>query len=742
MKKADWADHLADSATPSDDFTWSDGSNFGLDGFQFDQTMNEGVLDGARLPTVHGLSELPDGLFGGSDEPMEIDGQDYETGNIDLSAMLSEEEGARPMTARQREAAALADLNWLDPTVDQDPARLPKERRPGSGSTNVIPELEEAWGVERRTDGLRLLPNRDLEVAQYEESIAGQKPALPGVEGRTAQLTADALRRALRRATYGDPLADIKAELHQTLGLDSPRALRACQAVEADYGLAGTVFLRANAFPGLKNGQWTRMLKRVARTARYIITEDSSLGPKMGLRAVREIDWAKAAAHYLPKLRMAGYKVASAPDPKERLRQAFLRGPEKRKAAEEHKPVEVQAADTITVLEAQRQFQAAEKPERQVVTVDHTAANRKVVLAKVARYVQANLLTRKDALRLGESQAHPDAIAKAAALLVQAGRQVQGTYDGTGTQVARPVEASREEAWKVLAGAEKQATVEARKLEAANVEKAKTSIARMAKAGSLTKKEALYAVQNGKTAAEMMSLATTIVQQAGESRKPNMRAVEAREFTGPVFDRAQHSTPEVRPLPVHERSMLAAARTSGIKLAEFRHLATWLRQAMSDGLMGADLDNVIRLRFASPLRKAAKDMVRQLRAEHEGLSGVFYVDAEAYSSKAGCEAGAQKHRANQVQYVMAMDRCDSCSFKNAHTTCTKYNKPLIVGLPKSARAMQASNIKSADAPDYENTAALFNPGEFNLTNSLDSIELDNFADNETLGEVFFGGMEV
>ena len=53
----------SESMLPTDT-TPSLGSNYGLDGFEFYDEMNEGVLDGARLPETRGLSALPGNLVG------------------------------------------------------------------------------------------------------------------------------------------------------------------------------------------------------------------------------------------------------------------------------------------------------------------------------------------------------------------------------------------------------------------------------------------------------------------------------------------------------------------------------------------------------------------------------------------------------------------------------------------------------------------------------------------------------
>jgi hypothetical protein len=193
-----------------------------------------------------------------------------------------------------------------------------------------------------------------------------------------------------------------------------------------------------------------------------------------------------------------------------------------------------------------------------------------------------------------------------------------------------------------------------------------------------------------------------------------------------------------------EKAMHAAAKTSGIKVAEFQLLATWLRRQMSEGMAGNDLTSLMGLRFASPLRKAGAEMVKALRAEHEGLAGHLYVDAAAYASKTGttgCEKAASTHRANTIRYVKAMERCAGCALANANGVCTKYGKELLVNLPKNAAAFQQKMIRQADAPDQEITAALFNPKEFDL-NAQTEIDLDDPNVTEDIGDVLFGGLHL
>ena len=189
-------------------------------------------------------------------------------------------------------------------------------------------------------------------------------------------------------------------------------------------------------------------------------------------------------------------------------------------------------------------------------------------------------------------------------------------------------------------------------------------------------------------------------------------------------------------------------RYGGETHKQAQQLFTWIRRQMSEGVMGKELDQLVRLRFAKDLRTAAKSDLVQIRRKHEGLSGTLYVDAEAYASKtgaSGCDAGALRHRANAVPTVLAMPRCSSCVFKNADNVCQKYNKPLVDSAPVADPAKyQKEQLRLANASDAEITASLFsNPSlEFGLHNDLlDEVDLWAAPETEKLAAFTFGGME-
>lgn len=740
-----WADHLGASDLPADEFTWTEGSNYGLDGFSFDQTLGEGLknhgdqskMSGPITPAqTSGMSELPDGFVSKeSNGEFDDDWGDIalydEQDGLNLDVMLSEEEGALPMSAKVKQAASLVDLSWLDPTQEQDPARLPKELRPDQPPLNSSIELEEAWGVNRRTDGLNLVPNRDKAIADYEKSIESGLPATPGVE-KNAHDVAWHIKKAVRMSHYGEQMGVIANYLYANL--DAEAADRAVGVIAADHGVAGRVFVRASAFPGLKNGKWVQELRRIARTARYVITDNPLIATKLGMEMVSEVPWKKALAHYQPLLKAAGYRIASTGDAKKTLQLAFLTGPKVVAREVEAKPVDVRPADRVTAAEAKAALKAAPIQAQVVVARDDTAKARQAALVVVAKAVKAGLISSADALRLRDSSASPEAIRKAAEGLARA-NQVQKTvvYGGEGTRVTEHRQA-RDQALAKLAQAELQAT---------QMKRAQAHVQKMATAGQLTVAEAKRALQE--TTPEMvLKVATAFANASGTRQETPKAAKAAKEYSGPQYEAAPMERRAAREMPASEKAMHLAAKTSGIKVAEFQLLATWLRRQMSEGMAGNDLTALLQLRFASPLRTAGADMIKALRAEHEGLAGHLYVDAAAYASKTGttgCEKAAATHRANTIKYVKAMDRCAGCALANANGVCTKYGKQLLATLPKNAKEFQARMIHQANAPDQEVTAALFNPQEFGLMAAL-GVEVDEPAVTEDIGDVLFDGLHL
>ena len=630
----DWTDFLGTSEMPADEMTFTDGSNYGLDGFQFDTPENEGVLDAARLPEISGLSGLPDGFVQAAVPGLDINEvvDDPDSG-FNLREMLSAEEGGPLLSEGQQKEASLADLDWLDPTQSQDPDRLPKDLVPDKPPLNSVPELEEAWGANRRTDGLHLVPNKDLEAVRYEESLqAGPHSELPGNKA------AEAFRRAVRLAHYGVPMQDIKRDLVAQLGHGASRLRKAVAQLESEWGLLGKVFVRASAFPGLRNGKWAKELKRTARTARYVVTNDEAVAVKLSKEMVAEVPWKEALAYYRPRLKAAGFKVAAKGNSRVVLQRALVGGVRFQRPAPAPKPEGVVLAKAPDVPSSDKPIQSS---EQQAV-----ARKMKAALSRVARWVKAGKLSQVDAMRLFEQSktggVSPEGLLKTAADLATTAPEAS-TYEGTGTQVTR---------------------------------------------------------------------------------------------------QAQDSNRNWLPLDTEMQRVVAAASSSGVRAGEVLGLLRWARMQMSEGLAGKELDALLGARFSQPLLAASAELLGEAREAHEGLAGRLYVDAAAYASSAGtsgCEKGALRHRANALKHILAMERCAACT-SNSDGMCQKYNKRLADAAPvDNPKAFQKEALKLADAPDSAQTAALFDPSEYQLdSDPLSTVELDPDLPAQTLAEVLFG----
>jgi len=119
-----WADELLKieksgaSGMPADEFTFTDGSNGGLDGFYFDLEMNEGVEQAARLPEAKGLSGLPDGIVTTAEDSLGFAAlMNSDNGPVLDDIILDDEDGFNEndiLIGDMDEETKLATLNNLD----------------------------------------------------------------------------------------------------------------------------------------------------------------------------------------------------------------------------------------------------------------------------------------------------------------------------------------------------------------------------------------------------------------------------------------------------------------------------------------------------------------------------------------------------------------------------------------------------------------------------------------------------
>jgi hypothetical protein len=312
------------SRTPDGGYMPTFASNYMLDGFDFSEEYGEGPLMNRKTPTTSrttgmpaaprseaGLSKLPDGIVTASREA-----------SVDESALFAGVDGTDvgDLSGMVREAAHLSDLSWLE-LAEQDPDRLPKQH-----NDKVLQGLVEAWGVNKRTDGVEVVPN--VVVPPPPRS---QVALLPG-DDTLRQVVASAMRKSAFGQPFENIMADVAAHLGDALSHihTNPRMKRLASSlrrVKAEHGVVGKVYLRDSAFPGLLTGKWDGEIKKRCASAHYWLTAPGSklaaYESYLGKQVVTEIPWGEALDHYRPMLEMSGKRLASG-DPKRVLLSALL----------------------------------------------------------------------------------------------------------------------------------------------------------------------------------------------------------------------------------------------------------------------------------------------------------------------------------------------------------------------------------------------------------------------------------
>jgi len=750
----DWTEHLSESALPNDAFTFTKGINYGIDGYTFDEPYGEGLV---HMPENRGIT-VPDGFVGVQAESPGFDELTESDDGLSFSeGVMGDKE------------ASIVHLEWLDPTQNQDPSRLPH-------MNESLEQLEDIWG-QGSTDGLHLIPNiLDLDDAQYEEALHQTTET-----EITSEEVRDALYRATRRAHFGHSLAQIKSELEQTLGVEAASAPYA--RIASEYGLLGNVYVIASVFPGLKNGTWAKEIRRSCKTARFVVTDDEMIARKLSMRRVAELAdilWSEAMDLYRPMLQGAGYKLASG-DPKVSLRKAFLKGATQA-PIESFKEVIKPAISPLSVEEA-RQRLAKEAPKgASFKTPQEVAVETELKKARVqlARWVKAGQITQKDAVRLAASTASPREILKAATTLITTlGKTAQ--YKGDGT---REKDLVRMQVFASLTEQEKA-------VEASRLQEVKASLLRAVKGGLLTTGEASRIVQLGKTASETQHIIGLAIHSASAQRKAHLpvSAKRSEEYKGtiqksapaevtlfaretqkvlaaqeqeklkalraaaalpkavPTKDYAgfvHTAVPVAGPTPVaslskEEQGIRIVAKAASVKVSVVQDLVQWVRETLNEGAVGDSFNRQIKARFSPSLLKAATTLVSDLRKAHEGLAGHLYIDASAYATEqgvAGCAKGALKHRASSVKYVLAMDRCATCTL-NTSGTCQKYNKTLASSPPVKDRISYQEKIlrKASSAPGY---VSEYDPSEYGLQNdAVDNLSFEPDTTTDLLSNISF-----
>ena len=506
-------DVLGEAHLPADLVTPTDGSNYGLDGFpQLDY--NSGLLDQFFDETM--LAELPEGVQARDPSKMSDEEffQDHGRGNSRDSDYLLESddepdsawfadddgyEGGMHLGDYVK-SGGIQDLSWLD-LNEQDADRLPK-----STTNTAIPELEEAWGADRRTDGFSLSANaQDLDELKFWESTQGgddgffsDEPAPQSFRNSSEDL-ARVLRRAMRRSAAKMPLKDIFHEAATALEEEAHRIAGAMTQIKEEHGLTGNVFIRASAYPGLYRGKdWSKSLKK-AKLARFIVVDKRTLEGSTfiqrgvctitGKKAVLEVPWEAAYNMYKPHLVGAGRKVAHG-DPRTALRQAFRSTPESHDRPSTHHGHHVTPSERISSDEAAEQL-AAVSTQREIITYTskRAAQGRAAAWRRIHAWIENGLVPRDQAMAVvGDDVTGPMMLHRVATLIVKT--KGAAVFSGLPNDV-RPLPASKEQVQAALAGWTPPPAIDiSHREKAAASRQVLSTLTRWVKAGFLTRDQA------------------------------------------------------------------------------------------------------------------------------------------------------------------------------------------------------------------------------------------------------------
>lgn len=360
---------------PTDDFTPTEGSTVGLDGYP-DTAYNEGVLNQWTPAAVRGLAGIPDGVIGGGEQTK--------------SAAINFEGFTLPEELEAEEIPDLVDHTWLDPEQSQDPSRLPKTPHV------AIWELEEAWG-KHRTDGIHRVPLMDKDKVTYEASLkAPVKKATVDKDTLT-----NAISRAWRRITAGTPIKTVGTELAGALGDAAPQAKSAFEEMRGEVGLIGNVYVRADAYPKCASGKWNDVIRKTACDAQYVVAKPDCSGCIMaqqgrcaafgGRRIVDAVPYDEALQLYRPRIAAAGAARVASGDAKQTLRRGFVAmANAQTPAPETNFPTETDATRARSIRTVAEPVSVRDPAE--VQREQRLAAAKR----RVARYVQDGLIGKSD----------------------------------------------------------------------------------------------------------------------------------------------------------------------------------------------------------------------------------------------------------------------------------------------------------------------------------------------------------
>lgn len=782
---------MSKSYLPNGGYTLTQGSNYMMDGFQFDTEYGGGPQEKARLPESKGLADLPSGMI-----PMDSSGISTLPNGIENEVDLNMGEITREAT----QSINIVDHSWLASQSEPDLSgsiemeQVYKDLSEGhmnNETHNQIKALEESWG-QSSTTGLDIIPNENRNHEPYRNTYRDDQSNLPGDDYR------EMMEKNVRKLAYGNSLNQVLSEVEESLVLDVKSKLA------SEYGLHGRVYIKEEYFPGLFNGRWNEVINSRCATSMYIIpkNEDCAFDRFLGMEVVKSIPWKKASKTLLPKLESYGVRIATGKY-KAKIQRAFIDLIEGRVAREEKSatwfPTQLDQSSLISLDHARKELDNAR--EENIFIASTQEVEQSKISSKLQRIAKQLVDQRFLESEQVESIVKSDKSAskKIERLYELASQPVDSTsYEGQGKNASyHRMRKSHINADAQIPQKDSREIEKRQKLAMAKMSKLVKSglisiekIQEVAKGNTLEKKVASVfeylanpkSTKNYDGVVSTAHIITTKNKLSAEKVKTT-KVNEGRKIASNIeqyisngilnqsdVDQALTLDGDAKFKEIYRLAIegvsskksefkgqkfeahiakRASTPTKTAHEAQSDKVATWLRKKISEGSAGGEVDVLLSSRFSQSVLKAHGDRISNVRSEHEGISGHAYVDATAYMTLGteGCDKGALVHRANQIPTLLKTSKCNSCVF-NSGGSCQKYNKPIIASVNEvveNKESFQKDMIRLANSNDSEQTASLFvnnyDQNEFNLTAS-DNISVDEEVSHEQLGSILFGGFEI
>jgi len=779
---------MSESKLPNGGYSITNGSNYMLDGFHFDTEYNNGVLDGARLPEAKGLASLPEGMIP-PDSPSFSD--------IPLGISTETDLNMEEITREAGQNINLVDHSWLatQPEPDLKGQRSleeilsdMKDGKSGNPEANQLQTLQDSWGTS--TDGIKIIPNDNRKNIPYQNSYRKEQSSLPGDDYRKKQ------EKLHRKLAYGQNILKEVAD----------KDLR--NKLSSEYGLLGQVYIYAKDFPGIFNGKWNEVINKRCASCLYIVAnKDTAFDRFLGMQvidSVEKVSWKKAYNALSPKFQACGIITEQGASYKLKVKNAsiqYLEGKDFASQKQTWFPTQSFDFENISSKEASDILDQIEIDYVRVGSLeDREKSKIEARLHRIAtQLIEQNFLEVEQVSTVLSSGS--DSTTKIQKLYRMASTpSTSSDYKGYGTDISvhdmkkRVVYEGKISSEAVTQGQKIASDIksyvanniisqkDADTALSLNGDSKFVALYKLAKRGIASTKKDFSGQKfeaHSPTRSYMSSDAHIESKKSRNIAKRNAKALEKVAGlikSGAVTIEEVESitkgikNPEEKVASIYKHlakpkqaknyegnvstAHFLSSRTSMSKKTasdvQSEKIETWLRQKMSEGSAGNEIDILLATRFSETLLNKHQEKIASIRSQHEGLSGHIYVDASSYLTQGmdGCDNGALVHRANQIPTLVKTSKCGGCVF-NSGGMCQKYSK-VIVGSSKeiveNPASYQKEMIRLANASDSEKTAALFvnnyDANEFNLMAS-ENIQLEEeMPGSEKLGSIFFGGIEL